>query len=227
MEKKEDDGEEGNASGEKCRITYLKGDATLPQAKGVKLIVHINNTYGGWGKGFASALTSRYGKEPARAFRRWHKERNTNHEFRLGAVQFLQLDNHIWLGNMVAQQGLGGKTARHKTKSRHPKTTTTKKKKKEEEEADPSVEGEGDEEEKDSSEGDTKKLDKAHGGANVKVQYGALGECLRVVRKKAIGLDASVHMPRIGTGLGGGKWDVIEELILQHLKGLAVFVYDK
>ena len=41
LAEKEDEGE-GH-----CTITYLKGDATLPQAKGVKLIVHINNTYGG------------------------------------------------------------------------------------------------------------------------------------------------------------------------------------
>lgn len=33
-------------------ITYLKGDATAPQAKGVKLIVHVCNDLGGWGKGF-------------------------------------------------------------------------------------------------------------------------------------------------------------------------------
>lgn len=71
-----------------------------------------------------------------------------------------------------------------------------------------------------------KAIDGGGGGANVKVQYGALAECLRVVRTKAIELKASVHMPRIGTGLGGGKWELIEPLIETHLNGLAVYVYD-
>lgn len=32
-------------------ITYIKGDATCPQAKGVKIICHVCNDLGGWGKG--------------------------------------------------------------------------------------------------------------------------------------------------------------------------------
>lgn len=37
-------------------ITYLRGDATAPHGKGVKLIVHVCNDLGGWGKGFDTAL---------------------------------------------------------------------------------------------------------------------------------------------------------------------------
>ena len=33
-------------------IHYIKGDATQPQAKGNKVIAHICNDLGGWGKGF-------------------------------------------------------------------------------------------------------------------------------------------------------------------------------
>ena len=33
-------------------ITYLQGDATQPQASGIKIIVHVCNDLGGWGKGF-------------------------------------------------------------------------------------------------------------------------------------------------------------------------------
>lgn len=39
--------------------TYLKGDATCPQAKGVKIICHVCNDIGGWGKGFVLALSKR------------------------------------------------------------------------------------------------------------------------------------------------------------------------
>jgi len=37
-----------------------------------------------------------------------------------------------------------------------------------------------------------------------------------------------VHMPRIGCGLAGGKWEKIEPIILSELidKGINVFVYD-
>lgn len=30
-------------------ITYVRGDATSPHGKGVKLIVHVCNDLGGWG----------------------------------------------------------------------------------------------------------------------------------------------------------------------------------
>lgn len=41
-------------------ITYLRGDATAPHGKGVKLIVHVCNDLGGWGKGFVLALSRRW-----------------------------------------------------------------------------------------------------------------------------------------------------------------------
>jgi hypothetical protein len=39
---------------------------------------------------------------------------------------------------------------------------------------------------------------------------------------------ASVHMPRIGAGLAGGKWDVISQIVEDELtaKGIPVTVYD-
>lgn len=36
----------------------------------------------------------------------------------------------------------------------------------------------------------------------------------------------SIHLPRIGCGLGGGDWDVVEELIEQTCWDLEVYVYD-
>jgi O-acetyl-ADP-ribose deacetylase (regulator of RNase III) len=84
-------------------ITYLKGDATSPQAKGVKLICHICNDAGGWGKGFVLAISKRW-KQPERAYREWYKDRSKN-DFALGAVQFVQVEPYIWIANMVAQRG--------------------------------------------------------------------------------------------------------------------------
>ncbi|MFJ9320094.1 macro domain-containing protein [Streptomyces globisporus] len=40
-------------------ITDVRGDATAPQGKGVKLILHVCNDLGGWGKGFVLGRWSR------------------------------------------------------------------------------------------------------------------------------------------------------------------------
>jgi len=37
--------------------------------------------------------------------------------------------------------------------------------------------------------------------------------CLAKVALKAVALETSVHMPRIGCGLAGGKWEKIETII--------------
>lgn len=60
------------------------------------------------------------------------------------------------------------------------------------------------------------------------IRYDALGYCLGEVGILAASFGASVHMPRIGTGLAGGSWDKIEPLIEEHLcaAGVAVTVYD-
>jgi O-acetyl-ADP-ribose deacetylase (regulator of RNase III) len=49
--------------------------------------------------------------------------------------------------------------------------------------------------------------------ARPKVRYNALRQGLQEVAKVAQENGASVHMPRIGTGLAGGSWDVVEELV--------------
>jgi O-acetyl-ADP-ribose deacetylase (regulator of RNase III) len=85
-------------------ITYLKGDATLPQANGIKIICHVCNDIGGWGKGFVLAISKRW-QEPEAEYRRWYA---TGKEggFALGAVQFVQVEPYIWVANMVAQRGI-------------------------------------------------------------------------------------------------------------------------
>jgi len=153
-------------------ITYLKGDATSPQAKGTKLIVHVCNDLGGWGKGFVLAVSKRW-PEPEKEYRAWHRERAKNN-FGLGAVQFVQVKSDVWVANMIGQHGM--------------KT----------------------------------------GSSGPPVRYDAIQKCLAQVTQKAKEIDASVHMPRIGCGLAGGKWEKIEPIILQELseQGVSAYVYD-
>ncbi|WP_328689649.1 macro domain-containing protein [Streptomyces phaeochromogenes] len=153
-------------------ITYVRGDATTPLGKGVKLIAHVCNDIGGWGKGFVLALSNRW-PEPEAAYRRWHRERAGN-DFALGTTQFVKVDRYVWVANMIGQRG---------TKT---------------------------------------------GSKGVPVRYEAIDTALAPLADKALELGASVHMPRIGCGLAGGKWSRVEPLIAERLieRGINVTVYD-
>nr|WP_168513669.1 macro domain-containing protein [Streptomyces sp. S1D4-11]QIY99704.1 macro domain-containing protein [Streptomyces sp. S1D4-11] len=85
-------------------ITYVRGDATTPSAKGVKLIAHVCNDIGGWGKGFVLALSRRW-PEPEAAYRAWHRHRAHN-DFGLGAAQFVQVEKYVWVANLIGQRGI-------------------------------------------------------------------------------------------------------------------------
>jgi O-acetyl-ADP-ribose deacetylase (regulator of RNase III) len=154
------------------KIQYLQGDATSPQAKGNKIVAHICNDLGGWGKGFVLAVSRRW-KEPEASYREWHRNRAAN-DFGLGAVQLVRVEPYIWVANMVAQRGM-------KTGSNGPP-----------------------------------------------IRYEAVHECLRKLSDFALEQAASIHMPRIGCGLAGGRWERIAPLIEDTLssRGIAVFVYD-
>ena len=60
------------------------------------------------------------------------------------------------------------------------------------------------------------------------IRYQAIRDGLAKVAEFAVEHGASVHMPRIGCGLAGGKWDEIEPLIAEELSasGVIVTVYD-
>ena len=85
-------------------ITYVKGDATRPQAEGAKIICHVCNDLGGWGKGFVLALSRRW-PEPEAEYRRWHAT-GADGGFGLGAVQFVRVEPDTWVANMVGQRGI-------------------------------------------------------------------------------------------------------------------------
>lgn len=150
-----------------ARIQYLIGDATYPVGDGNKIIAHICNDVGKWGKGFVLAIS-----------KRWPRSREQFHylasrrSLMLGMVQLVRVEKSIWVANMVAQRNII-----------------------------------------------------SHNGVPP-IRYNALLECLKHVGVQAHQLSASIHMPRIGCGLAGGKWEKIEPLITDWLPGTRVYVYD-
>jgi len=60
------------------------------------------------------------------------------------------------------------------------------------------------------------------------VRYEWLHAGFRAIRNVALEFDASVHMPRLGCGLAGGEWPLVEALILEGLsaESVPVIVYD-
>ncbi|BFO17402.1 macro domain-containing protein [Streptomyces sp. KM77-8] len=85
-------------------ITYVRGDATVPSVKGVKVIAHVCNDIGGWGKGFVLALSRRW-PEPEASYRAWHRDRAST-DFGLGAVRMVRVDRYVWVANMIGQRGI-------------------------------------------------------------------------------------------------------------------------
>ncbi len=154
-------------------IEYVRGDATLPCGPGPKIIAHVCNDIGAWGAGFVVAVSRRW-PQPEAAYRQWHRDRATS-GFALGAAQFVQVDEQLWVANMVGQHGIRTRTSR-----------------------------------------------------GTPVRYEAMAKALAVVGEKAVAEGATVHMPRIGCGLAGGRWETVEPLIAGHLtrRGIAVTVYD-
>lgn len=57
------------------------------------------------------------------------------------------------------------------------------------------------------------------------IRYDALSKCLADVNKFAIANNAVIRMPRIGCGLAGGSWSVVERLINDNV-AVDVVVYD-
>jgi O-acetyl-ADP-ribose deacetylase (regulator of RNase III) len=101
---------QGQDTAARRSITYLKGDATRPQATGNKILAHVCNDLGLWGKGFVLAVSRRWEK-PKEEFQRWYRGRDSN-DFGLGAVQVVQVEPDLWVANMVAQRGTRTKGTR-------------------------------------------------------------------------------------------------------------------
>ena len=153
-------------------ISYVIGDATDPIGDGPKIIVHVCNDIGGWGRGFVVALSKRW-PEPEQRYRAWHRGEEKT-PFALGKVQFVQVANDIWVANMIGQR-------------------------------------------------DVRTID----GVSP-VRYDAIRKGLKRIAAEAAQLKASVHMPRIGCGLAGGKWQEVGKIVEEELvaRNVPVTVYD-
>lgn len=152
-------------------IKYITGDATRPKGKENKIIVHVCNDVGGWGKGFVLAISKRW-KSPEIAYRNWFISKE---DFALGKVQFVNVEPNLWVANLIGQH----------------------------------------------------KISKGEIG-NPPIRYEAIENGITHVLKKAKELKASVHMPRIGCGLAGGKWEHIEPILQERLvqNEIKTVVYD-
>jgi O-acetyl-ADP-ribose deacetylase (regulator of RNase III) len=149
-------------------IRYLKGDATVPQAAGHKVIVHCVNDAGKWGKGFVMAVSNRW---PAarQEYLAWYNKREN---FTLGAVQLVEVQKDVTVVNLMGQHGIKA------------------------------------------------------GSKGNPVRYDAIRAGLRSMAKAFKGRKVTIHMPRIGCGLAGGKWDKIEPILQEVLNEFDVTVYD-
>jgi O-acetyl-ADP-ribose deacetylase (regulator of RNase III) len=81
-------------------LQFALGDATAPVGAGTKVIAHVCNDRGGWGKGFVLAVSGRW-REPEQDYRDWSRTA----DFRLGATRLVQVESDVWVANMVAQHG--------------------------------------------------------------------------------------------------------------------------
>ena len=156
-------------------ITYLKGDATNPISTNNKsrIIPHVCNNKGGWGRGFVLALSAKW-PEPEENYRKWANQKDEGWpEFGLGEIQLVEVETDLFVANMIGQH------------------------------------------------------DVCWIGDIPPVRYDRIRQCLNKVAIMADQLDASVHMPRIASGLAGGTWQVVEGLIKETLvaKGIDVFVF--
>lgn len=64
-------------------------------------------------------------------------------------------------------------------------------------------------------------------GGTPPIRYDALRKCLEHVAffSQVVG-GATVHMPRIGCGLAGGKWNEVAPIVQEALQDVPTFVYD-
>jgi len=154
-------------------VSYREGDATMPVAEGNKIIVHICNDAGKWGKGFVLAISRRW-KTPEQVYRAAFAVENTPS---LGDVLFVPVAGDVTVANLIGQAGV---------------RLVLKK------------------------------------GGKPPIRYDAVRKGLRSVAELARTTMASVHMPQIGCGLAGGRWEEIEPIIVEELaeQGIPVVVYD-
>jgi len=72
---------------------------------------------------------------------------------------------------------------------------------------------------------DVKPMKDSEGNIIPPIRYDALKECLKTVNDIAVRTGATIHAPRFGAGLAGGKWSEIEKII-KEVVTVDVTIYD-
>lgn len=151
-------------------LRMIRGNALDPRGSDMRMIVHVvNDKARSWGAGFGSAVQMKFPIVKER-FGAWVRSQAS--DFTLGSVFHTQVNDRLFVAQMVAQKGYGP-------------------------------------------------------AGKARIRYEALRECLKAVCAIAKTNKCSIHMPRIGTGYGGGVWTFISEMIREELveKGVDVTVY--
>jgi O-acetyl-ADP-ribose deacetylase (regulator of RNase III) len=84
-------------------INYVQGDATQPIGDGPRFIIHCCNDIGAWGAGFVMAVSRRW-PDPEEAYYALGGKCNG---YSLGNVQMVEVDEDLWVVNMIGQSGVG------------------------------------------------------------------------------------------------------------------------
>lgn len=150
-------------------IEFLKGDC-LQNSDTKRVIAHIVNNKGGFGAGFALAVSKRYPIVKERYKKWYHIGEYKSSKFNLGDIQVIQIDDHLTFVSMLAQNGY--------TSKRNP----------------------------------------------VPLNYETLEKCLMKLNR--VESTAEIWMPKIGSGLAGGDWKEIEEMLNYFLKDRVVKVFE-
>jgi len=148
-------------------IQYVQGDATSPIGTGKRIIAHVVNDRGGWGRGFVVALSGKW-TAPEEKYREWFKKQR---RFKLGEIQIVHVEPNVSVVNMLAQSGFRSDGTRP-------------------------------------------------------LNLLALEKCLVKLCSYARVDRSTVHMPRIGCGLGGATWAEVSPVIERAMKIVPVYVYD-
>ena len=90
-------------------INYLTGDATAPKGQGKKVIVHICNDIGKWGRGFVLAISKRW-KTPEQTYRQAFSNES---KLELGEVQFIEVNEEITVANIIGQHDIARKSSKN------------------------------------------------------------------------------------------------------------------
>lgn len=85
-------------------IKYVGGDATLPEGTGARIIVHVCNDLGAWGRGLVLALSKKW-PQSEQQYRAWSRG-EVELPFELEQVQFVQVENELWVANLLGQHGV-------------------------------------------------------------------------------------------------------------------------